>query len=301
VILSLLLASTIAGPVRKLSDAADRVRYSVKARETLPSFQGRRDEIGHLATTLRGMTDALYNRMDAIESFAADVSHELKNPLTSLRSAVETLPRVTKEESRQRLLEVIEHDVMRLDRLISDISDASRLDAELAREDAASIDLKPLIEAVVGVQRELAAKAGISIKLAFTQSGDHGFVLDGHESRLGQVFTNLLDTARSFSPDGGTIHVRVRREEDAVVIDIEDEGPGLRPEVLERIFERFYTDRAEQSGYGNNSGLGLSISRQIIEVHGGTIEAGNRPGRDPQAPGGARFTVRLPASSDDEA
>jgi two-component system, OmpR family, sensor histidine kinase ChvG len=301
VILSLLLASTIAGPVRKLSDAADRVRYSVKARETLPSFQGRRDEIGHLATTLRGMTDALYNRMDAIESFAADVSHELKNPLTSLRSAVETLPRVTKEESRQRLLEVIEHDVMRLDRLISDISDASRLDAELAREDAASIDLKPLIEAVVGVQRELAAKAGISIKLAFTQSGDQGFVLDGHESRLGQVFTNLLDNARSFSPDGGTIQVRVRREENAVVIDIEDEGPGLRPDVLERIFERFYTDRAEQSGYGNNSGLGLSISRQIIEVHGGTIEAGNRPGRDPQAPGGARFTVRLPASSDDQA
>lgn len=300
VILSLLLASTIAGPVRKLSDAADRVRYSVKARETLPSFQGRRDEIGHLATTLRGMTDALYNRMDAIESFAADVSHELKNPLTSLRSAVETLPRVTKEESRQRLLEVIEHDVMRLDRLISDISDASRLDAELAREDAASIDLKPLIEAVVGVQRELAAKANISVKLAFTQSGDQGFLLDGHESRLGQVFTNLLDNARSFSPDGGTIQVRVRREEEAIVIDIEDEGPGLGPDVLERIFERFYTDRTEQSGYGNNSGLGLSISRQIIEVHGGTIEAGNRPGADPDTPGGARFTVRLPASSNDQ-
>ncbi|MEQ8655708.1 MAG: sensor histidine kinase [Hyphomicrobiales bacterium] len=299
VILSLLLASTIAGPVRKLSDAADRVRYSVKARETLPSFQGRRDEIGHLATTLRRMTDALYNRMDAIESFAADVSHELKNPLTSLRSAVETLPRVTREESRQRLLEVIEHDVMRLDRLISDISDASRLDAELAREDAAPIDLKPLMEAVVGVQRELGAKAGISVNLAFVQSGGRGFLLNGHESRLGQVFTNLLDNARSFSPEGGTIQVRVRRDDDMLVVEIEDEGPGLRPDVLERVFERFYTDRAEQSGYGNNSGLGLSISRQIIEVHDGTIQASNRPGPHEDTPGGARFTVRLPASTDD--
>lgn len=301
VVLSLLLASTIAGPVRKLSDAADRVRYSVKARETLPSFQGRRDEIGHLATTLRRMTDALYNRMDAIESFAADVSHELKNPLTSLRSAVETLPRVTREESRQRLLEVIEHDVMRLDRLISDISDASRLDAELAREDAAPIDLKPLMEAVVGVQRELGAKEGVSVKLAFVQSGDQGFMLNGHESRLGQVFTNLLDNARSFSPEGGTIQVRVRRDEDMLVVEIEDEGPGLRPDMLERVFERFYTDRAEQSGYGNNSGLGLSISRQIIEVHEGTIEASNRPGLDEDTPGGARFTVELPASTDDSA
>ncbi len=302
VILSLLLASTIAGPVRKLSAAAERVRYSVKARETLPSFEGRRDEIGHLATTLRGMTDALYNRMDAIESFAADVSHELKNPLTSLRSAVETLPRVTKEESRQRLLEVIEHDVRRLDRLISDISDASRLDAELAREDAGLMDLKPLMEAVVGIQRELAAQRKVSVKLAFVQSGDEqadgqAFVLDGHESRLGQVFTNLIDNARSFSPEGGTVHVRVRREERALVVDVEDEGPGLRPDMLERIFERFYTDRVEQDGYGNNSGLGLSISRQIVEVHGGTIEASNRPGKDAQNPGGARFTVHLPVKT----
>ncbi|MFK7793007.1 MAG: stimulus-sensing domain-containing protein [Devosiaceae bacterium] len=300
VVLSLLLAGTIAGPVRKLSAAADRVRYSVKARETLPSFQGRRDEIGHLATTLRGMTDALYNRMDAIESFAADVSHELKNPLTSLRSAVETLPRVTKEESRQRLLEVIEHDVRRLDRLISDISDASRLDAELAREDATLVDLKPMMEAVVGMQRELAAKRDVSVKLTFIQSGDDqadgkAFMLDGHESRLGQVFTNLIDNARSFSPQGGTVHVRVRREEHTVIVDVEDDGPGLRPDVLERVFERFYTDRADQDGYGNNSGLGLSISRQIVEVHEGTIEASNRTIAGSQEPAGARFTVHLPA------
>ena len=303
VILSLLLASTIAGPVRKLSDAADRVRYSVKARETLPSFNGRRDEIGHLATTLRGMTDALYNRMDAIESFAADVSHELKNPLTSLRSAVETLPRVTKEESRLRLLEVIEHDVRRLDRLISDISDASRLDAEMAREEAALIDLKPLIEAIVGIERELGVARNVSIKLVFLQSGEPGeggaaFRLHGHESRLGQVFTNLLDNARSFSPEGSTIHVRVRRDEEWVIVDVEDEGPGLRPDMLERVFERFYTDRADQDGYGNNSGLGLSISRQIVDVHSGTIEATNRPGPDDQTPGGARFTVRLPAAEE---
>lgn len=306
VVLSLLLASTIAGPVRKLSDAADRVRHSVKARETLPSFAGRRDEIGHLATTLRGMTDALYNRMDAIESFAADVSHELKNPLTSLRSAVETLPRIKNEESRQRLLDVIEHDVRRLDRLISDISDASRLDAELAREDSAPVDLKPLVEAVVGMERELAGQRGVAIKLAFIQSGaaegsakrgDDAFMLEGHESRLGQVFTNLLDNARSFAPDGSTIHVRVRRDSDRLVVTVEDEGPGMREDVLERVFERFYTDRADQDGYGNNSGLGLSISRQIVEVHGGTVEAANRYEGDDDTPVGARFTVDLPALS----
>jgi two-component system sensor histidine kinase ChvG len=297
VILSVLLASTIAGPVRKLADAADRVRHSVKARETLPSFKGRRDEIGHLATTLRGMTDALYNRMDAIESFAADVSHELKNPLTSLRSAVETLPRVTKEESRQRLLEVIEHDVRRLDRLISDISDASRLDAELAREDSSSVDLKALLETVVDVQRELARRESVIINLVVIQSGSKGsLMLEGHASRLGQVITNVLDNARSFSPQGSTITVHARREADQLIVDVEDEGPGLEPEMAERIFERFYTDRAEQSGYGNNSGLGLSISRQIVEAHGGTIKADNRMEGDKIA--GACFTIRLPASDE---
>ena len=302
VVLSILMASTIAGPVRKLSDAADRVRHSVKARETLPSFAGRRDEIGHLAQTLRGMTDALYNRMDAIERFAADVSHELKNPLTSLRSAVETLPRVRSEESRRRLLEVIEHDVRRLDRLITDIAHASRLDAELARQDIAPVDLRALLEAVVGIQRELAQRDDMAIRLAFLQSGGRrGFTVEGHESRLGQVFVNILDNARSFSPPGSTLQVRVRRERDVVVVEIEDEGPGIREDMRERIFERFYTDRAEQSGYGNNSGLGLSISRQIVEVHGGTIEAANRPGRDGASSGGARFTVRLPTGGDSAA
>ncbi|MEM1287260.1 MAG: sensor histidine kinase [Pseudomonadota bacterium] len=290
VVLSILLASTIAGPVRKLSDAAERVRHSVKARENLPSFQGRRDEIGHLASSLRGMTDALYNRMDAIESFAADVSHELKNPLTSLRSAVETLPRVKNDESRDRLLQVIQHDVVRLDRLISDISDASRLDAELAREDQKLVDLKSLLETVVGLQRELAQKKGVAIRLSFSRSSDEdAFVLLGHESRLGQVFVNIIDNARSFSPDGGTIGVRVHRRDAAILVEIEDEGPGLNGDVLERVFERFYTDRTDQSGYGNNSGLGLSISRQIVEVHGGTVKAANRSDRS-----GALFTVSLP-------
>ncbi|MEM6712942.1 MAG: sensor histidine kinase [Pseudomonadota bacterium] len=305
VILSLLLASTIAGPVRKLSAAAERVRYSVKARETLPSFEDRRDEIGDLATSLHGMTDALYNRMDAIESFAADVSHELKNPLTSLRSAVETLPRVQKEEARQRLLEVIEHDVRRLDRLISDISDASRLDAELARGDSTPLDMKSLLETVVSVERELAAVRGIAIKLTFLKSGDLAkdtapFQIMGHESRLGQVITNLLDNARSFSPDHATIYVRMRRDDAFIQIDIEDEGPGLRPDMLERVFERFYTDRADQDGYGNNSGLGLSISRQIIEVHGGAIDASNCEARLEDGETrvtGARFTIRLPAAA----
>ncbi|MEM6384107.1 MAG: sensor histidine kinase [Pseudomonadota bacterium] len=290
VVLSILLASTIAGPVRKLSDAAERVRHSVKARETLPSFEGRRDEIGHLALTLRKMTGALYNRIDAIERFAADVSHELKNPLTSLRSAVETLPRIHNEDSRKRLLDVIEHDVRRLDRLISDISDASRLDAELAREDSVPVDLKALLETVVGVQRELALRERVTIRLAFMQTGSPGgFVLQGHESRLGQVFNNILDNARSFSPRAGTIFVRAHRDEANIIVDIDDEGPGLRQDMAERIFERFYTDRAEQSGYGNNSGLGLSISRQIVDAHNGSIEASNRDDAE-----GARFRVVLP-------
>lgn len=299
VLLSILLAGTIAGPMRRLASAADRVRRSVKARQEIPDFSAREDEIGHLSRALRDMTNALYTRMDAIESFAADVAHELKNPLTSLRSAVETLPLARNENARGRLMEIIQHDVRRLDRLISDISDASRLDAELAREDATPLDLQRLLSAVIAVQRELAQKRGQSLQLIVTYEArqlSSAFVVNGHDSRLGQVITNLLDNARSFSPDAGDIRVELGRIADDVEIIVDDDGPGIRAEVIERIFERFYTDRPDQEAFGNNSGLGLAISRQIVAAHGGTIVAENRVADDGETILGARFTVRLPAA-----
>jgi two-component system, OmpR family, sensor histidine kinase ChvG len=302
-ILSMFLAGTIAEPVRKLAEAAERVRRGIKSRQQIPDFTARSDEIGHLSHALRDMTQALYNRIDAIESFAADVAHELKNPLTSLRSAVEILPRVRAGASRDRLLEVIQHDVRRLDRLISDISDASRLDAELARNDAELVDVVSLLGAVVSMAEDSPRRNGVKVRLiieggnrAPNKGGarDGRYLALGRDSRLAQVMTNLIENARSFSEPGGEVRVSLRRlrvdadddpdnEGERIVITVEDDGPGIPPHALERIFERFYTDRPNQ-GFGQNSGLGLSISRQIIEAHGGRIWAENRP-----APSGALF------------
>jgi two-component system sensor histidine kinase ChvG len=297
-VLSMLLAGTIAGPVRRLADAAERVRRRIRTRVEIPNFTGRRDEIGHLSGTLREMTDALYSRIEGIESFAADVAHELKNPLTSLRSAVETLPRVKSEESRQRLLAVIVHDVKRLDRLISDISDASRLDAELQRHEVAQVNIALLAEALVSTANEV-RHDDIKVELAFEGGKPEQFVVAGYDSRLGQVISNLLDNARSFSPAGGTVRLTCRRLRKDIEITVDDDGPGVRPDAMEKIFERFYTDRPEQ-GFGQNSGLGLSISKQIVEAHGGTIRVENRttpsaPDQEPRVLG-ARFIVRLPAA-----
>ncbi|WP_439493768.1 stimulus-sensing domain-containing protein [Bosea sp. (in: a-proteobacteria)] len=303
ILLSVLLAGTIAEPIRKLADAAQRVRRGVKSREQIPDFSGRHDEIGHLSGSLRDMTKALYSRIEAIESFAADVAHELKNPLTSLRSAVETLPRAKSEESRGRLLAVIQHDVRRLDRLISDISDASRLDAELARNDAGPVDLGQILETVVSAQNETRREGQPMIELVSERRGQRpggrdGFIVLGHDSRLGQVIVNLIDNARSFSPPDQPVRVMLSRVGDEVLVTVEDGGPGIEPHALERIFERFYTDRPNE-GFGQNSGLGLSISRQIVEAHRGTIRAENRlgpAGADGVQPRlGARFTVSLPA------
>jgi two-component system sensor histidine kinase ChvG len=300
-IVSALFAGTIAGPIRRLSAAADRVRRGVKARIEIPDFTDRSDEIGHLSGSLRDMTRALYNRIEAIESFAADVAHELKNPLTSLRSAVETLPLARNEDSRARLLAIIQHDVRRLDRLISDISDASRLDAELARTDAEPVDLVRLAETVVAVQNEVKRASPVFIRLAIAPHpmGRDAYIVPGHDLRLGQVITNIVDNACSFSPEGGEVRVFMQREPQAVTMSVEDDGPGIPPHALERIFERFYTDRPEEQGFGQNSGLGLSISRQIVEAHRGTIAAENRLGptdADGEATRlGARFIVRLPA------
>ncbi len=294
---------TIAEPIRKLADAAQRVRRGVKSREQIPDFGNRHDEIGHLSGSLRDMTKALYSRIEAIESFAADVAHELKNPLTSLRSAVETLPRARSDESRGRLLSVIQHDVRRLDRLISDISDASRLDAELARNDSAPVDVAQVLEAVVTIQNETRRDGQAAIAFSADRRsqklGNDAFLVIGHDSRIGQVMVNLIDNARSFSPAEGTVRVMLSRIANDVLVTVEDEGPGIEPHALERIFERFYTDRPNE-GFGQNSGLGLSISRQIVEAHRGSIRAKNRLGPADAAGEakrlGARFIVRLPAA-----
>jgi two-component system sensor histidine kinase ChvG len=305
IVLSVILANTIAGPVQRLSAAAERVRHSVKARAEIPDFTDRTDEIGHLSGALRDMTDALYKRIDAIESFAADVAHELKNPLTSLRSATETLPLARTDESKERLMEIIKHDVKRLDRLISDISDASRLDAELAREDARPVDMADLLRTTVSLFNDI--HRGDTPEVVFDIAyapGAHPYRVTGHDSRLSQVIVNLLDNAISFSPPSGRVAVVARRIASEIQIAIEDEGPGIPPENLERIFERFYTDRPQEN-FGQNSGLGLNISRQIVVAHGGRLWAENRPAagvvrgkgdRGDKTSGGARFVIRLPAA-----
>ena len=296
VLLSILLASTIAGPVRRLAAAAERVRRGVRHRRAeIPDLGSRKDEIGHLARGLSDMTNALYKRMEAVESFAADVSHELKNPLTSLRSAVETLPIAKTDEQRARLLGVIKHDVKRLDRLITDISDASRLDAELAREATEPVDIAKLLETVVSIARETRVpdKRKIQLVLEPGRWGKDAFYVLGHDSRLGQVFNNLIDNALSFSPPEGSVRVRAWREPASICATVDDDGPGIRADNIESIFERFYTDRPEPDEFGQNSGLGLAITRQIVEAHRGTIQAENRKRADGSVEG-ARFTVILP-------
>ncbi|MEO1990106.1 MAG: sensor histidine kinase [Martelella sp.] len=301
-ILSFMLSSTIASPLRRLSEAAVRVRRGgPREREEIPDFSARQDEIGHLSTALREMTTALYDRIDAIDSFAADVAHELKNPLTSLRSAVETLPLAKTEESKARLTEIIQHDVRRLDRLISDISDASRLDAELAREDAKRFDVEALLTDLVNISRET-SKRHKQVKIGFTaHPGNHGkaaFETYGHDLRIGQIVTNLIENARSFVPEKtGRVDVALTRTRAQIIVTVTDNGPGIRPDALERVFERFYTDRPDGEAFGQNSGLGLSISRQIAEAHGGTLMAENVTDAETGAVKGARFTLTLPAAT----
>ena len=306
-LLSVFLAGAIAEPMRRLAEAAERVRRGIKSRQEIPDYTERSDEIGHLSGALRDMTGALYNRIDAIESFAADVAHELKNPLTSLRSAVETLPMARNDESRGRLLDIIQHDVRRLDRLISDISDASRLDAELARADMQPVDMALLVRTVADManQVERGDAVSFSVDVAPSASGPGGkgaYLVLGHDLRLGQVLTNLLENARSFSPRGGGVRIALRRgrsgargaaNQEGVEIIVDDDGPGVPAHAFERIFERFYTDRPNQ-GFGQNSGLGLSISRQIVDAHGGRISASNRLDPGGGAVRGARFTIWLP-------
>lgn len=288
VALSLLMAGTIAGPMRRLAAAAERVQTAGNARAEIPDLTDRPDEIGHLSGALRRMTDALYNRIEAIERFAADVAHELKNPLTSLRSAVETLPLAKRPEDRERLNAIIQHDVRRLDRLITDISSASRLDAELARESAERVDIGKLAEAMVSIQTDVAAGRGVRVELVKRTGRGGAPVVNGHESRLAQVFANLIDNAVSFSPEGGTVRVELTTDSDTITATVTDEGRGITGD-FGKIFQRFYTDRPDTESFGDHSGLGLSISKQIVEAHKGTIRAHNRDDRS-----GAVFTVVLP-------
>ncbi|WP_267551304.1 sensor histidine kinase [Rhizobium rhizogenes] len=302
VVLSLLLSSTIANPLRRLSAAAIRVRRGgAKEREEIPDFSARQDEIGNLSIALRDMTSALYDRIDAIESFAADVSHELKNPLTSLRSAVETLPLAKSDDSKKRLMDVIQHDVRRLDRLISDISDASRLDAELARSDDKTLDLEVLLRDMIDISRQVGhSKRAVEIEYLVDRkpANKAKFTVVGHDLRIGQIITNLIENARSFVPnETGKITVRLTRTRTRCVIYVEDNGPGIQAEDIDRIFERFYTDRPESEGFGQNSGLGLSISRQIAEAHGGSLRAENIIDSEGTALLGARFILSLPAQT----
>ncbi|MGB3338722.1 MAG: sensor histidine kinase [Devosia sp.] len=287
--LSLALAGTIAGPMRRLSAAAERVQTAGNARAEIPDFTDRPDEIGHLSGALRRMTDALYARIEAIERFAADVAHELKNPLTSLRSAVETLPLAKRPEDKERLNAIIQHDVKRLDRLITDISSASRLDAELAREISERVDVEKLAEAMVSIQKDMALGRGVTVEMIKRAgSGKGAAIVNGHESRLAQVFANLIDNAVSFSPEGGVVRVALSTDPEQITVRVTDEGRGITGDVG-KIFQRFYTDRPDTESFGDHSGLGLSISKQIVEAHKGSIRAGNRDDRS-----GAVFTIVLP-------
>ncbi|WP_312689287.1 sensor histidine kinase [Brevundimonas nasdae] len=290
---SLMLHLFVARPVMRLSAAADQVKLQRARAISLPDLEDRKDEIGDLARSLESMTDTLSTRMDAIERFAADVSHEIKNPLTSIRSALETLPLVKTDEHREKLTNLLQQDVRRLDRLITDISNASRLDAELSRDRPRAIELNRLLGDIVSVYETTAKPGDIPVQL--TQPQDFLRVM-GRDGPLGQVFRNLIDNARSFSPPDGVVRVTLEETDgdQPIHIRVEDDGPGIPAENLETVFERFYTSRPKGAAFGSNSGLGLSIVRQIAEAHGGRAWAENRLAEDGRILG-ARFVIALPA------
>ncbi len=314
-IASLLLYRTIAGPMRRLSAAAENVSRNIGARAKLPQLAGRTDEIGQLNSAFRTMTESLYRRIEASELFAREVAHELKNPLTAARSTAESLAYAKTPEMRNELVRQIQGELARLNRLISDVSDVSRLDAELAYGCTDPVDVREVVGGVMSIFQDRFSSDVLKLDLDLQDRWlpDGSFVIMGHEARLGRVITNLLDNAISFSPEGGTVAVRVRRVGDQIEIVVDDDGPGIPPDRLDTIFERFYSDRPQSDNVvGKNSGLGLSISRGIIDAYGGSIEASNRMAtsgasspqehpalKDRRQPGvaGTRFTVRLPSAN----
>lgn len=293
VLLSFYLAGTIARPIRRLAAAAERARGR-RARVEIPDFTRRGDEIGDLSRSLREMTDALWHRISAIESFAADVAHEIKNPLSSLRSAVETATRIEDPAKQRRLMAIILNDVQRLDRLITDISDASRLDAELGRLELEPVDVASMLEALADVHEATRRDGAPRLVLALGKS-ERGLIVPGIETRLSQVFRNVIGNAVSFSPPLGEIRLTARHDGRAVLVTVEDQGPGIPDDKLTAIFDRFYTERPLGEQFGTHSGLGLSISKQIVEAHRGMIWAENRKD-NAGVTIGARFSVRLPAA-----
>jgi two-component system sensor histidine kinase ChvG len=292
VLLSLYLAGTITRPVRQLAQAAGRVRDHRGEKPIIPDFTTRRDEIGGLSGALRDMTSALWQRLDAIERFAADVAHEIKNPLSSVRSAVETAIRIGDDAKRRQLLEIVIDDVKRLDRLLGEISAASRLDSELSRTALEPVDLSRLLSLHVSFDREMHGETPGIAPLRLDTEGSGPFVVMAIEDRLTQVVQNLISNARSFSPPGAAVTLRLVRDGPQVRFEVEDEGPGVAEAMRERIFERFYSSRPEGEKFGTHAGLGLSISRQIVEAFGGRIACLNgRRGR------GARFVISFAAAS----
>ena len=294
ILLSLYLAGTITRPVQRLAAAAEHIRRDRTRKTKIPAFEGRNDEIGDLARSLREMTEALWHRMDAIDRFAADVAHEIKNPLTSVRSAVETAARVQNPEKQKKLMGIVLDDVQRLDRLISDISEASRLDAELSRSGNETVDLAAILAILSEVYG--AAENSHGARVEATVNGSSDLRVRGSESRLVQVIRNLVANAITFSPESGTVRLTAGADSvdgREVIVTVEDDGPGIPENKLDAIFDRFYSERPTGEKFGTHSGLGLSISRQIIEASSGQLWAENRTGVDGSVIG-ARFVIRLP-------
>ena len=298
---SLALTLFIALPVRRLARAADIVQRSSENRGAIPDLSGRRDEIGDLSTALRSMTAGLYDRIDDIANFAADVAHEIKNPLTSLRSATETLANAKTSEQREKLISIVQNDVMRMDRLITDISKASRMDAELARQTGAPFDIEILVSNMADFYTQTRPQDSPRVRyITSDETARDPLILSGAEEKLGQVIRNLIDNALTFSPPDGEVRLRVRRGLGAhnrdAILTVDDDGPGIPPDNLESIFDRFYTERPKGTAFGSHSGLGLAICRQIIRAHKGTIRSENRMASDGETVTGAKFTVRMPLS-----
>ena len=298
VMLSIYLSGLISRPLKRLAVAAEAVRLGKGREIDIPDMAKRGDEIGELSVVLRDMTEALWSRMDTIERFAADVSHELKNPLTSVKSAVETASRVKDDESRKKLMDIIHHDIQRLDRLISDISTASRLDAELSREEMDEVDVKALLyrlsdaykKPLDRVDDDSVADNESRVKINIVDHKE--YIVLGNEERLGQVFGNLISNALSFSPANDFVNISIEEDSGNYQIIVSDNGPGIPDNKISTIFERFYTERPEGESYGNHSGLGLSISKQIVDAHGGSIWAENKKDADGNRIG-AKFIVEL--------
>lgn len=291
---SIALASTIVRPVRRLAEFANQVRRGRGRTAEMPKLAHRRDEVGELSQALQDMTQSLYKRIDAIENFAADVSHEIKNPLTSLRSAVETFERTDDVCKQRQLMSIIKDDVSRLDRLISDISNASRLDAELLRSETSLIDLREMLHTIVQIYEVTAGVGQPSLELVLDNDD---LLIEGVEDHLGQVIRNLVDNAMSFSPPGGKVVISAHRDDGNIFVMVEDDGPGLPQDGIDGIFERFYSERPEEEAFGTHSGLGLSIAKEIVSAHDGSLHGENRRSSDDgdAAVCGARFTVALPA------